>query len=142
MINTAFGGLEKGEMKVDIFYCTVHSMRTLKRRVEVPEAKAELHKALAAFTKAACERHINNAVVLSPHEHQKQYIRKQWDVESSQRWAMWRRSHSMVLLQTKDTNNVENFHSQLKNGYKVGLQCGLYGVVIAVKKLTDAILTR
>lgn len=62
MIKTAFPGLSAGEQAVDIFLCILHSMRTLQRKVYVPEARTSLIRAIAALTKEGCRIHIEAAI--------------------------------------------------------------------------------
>ena len=62
MIRLAFKGLLSGEQEV---YCTVHSMKTIHKRVHyhvsVKEAKTELYKAMNGCTREGCGRYIDAA---------------------------------------------------------------------------------
>jgi hypothetical protein len=129
---------------VGIYLCKVHSMRTLTRKVSATPVRKLLLNAMHAKTKFGCDRYIKEAIDASPYGDLKRYVRRSWNLESSKKWAMWARNHSMLLLQTTTTNNVESYHSELKRqGRKfVGKDRNFFGVFKRVEQIYEKMRIR
>ena len=144
-LRMAFRGLEAGEQELDVFLCVIHSFRTMKRRIPVKIVRQALHSALRSRTRLGCEENIRRAIQRCPEGYPSlvDYVRREWNLENSKKWALWARDHSLVLKQTTSTNAVEAFHKQLKSHKNmVGKMSNFLGVVRAVELVNDATLIR
>jgi len=113
-VNYAFRGIEVGEQNVAIFYCTWHCRRTLQRQLESFGRGYDLMlQAMYKTTRTGCEQLIHQAIARLPLEPKKTYIRRYW-LGNTEKWAMWSRQHSPLLLQVTSTSPVESYHAVLK----------------------------
>ena len=125
-----------GRVRADVFLCKVHSYRTLQKRVYIEGARRYLYQAMSAFSKIGCESYIDLAIGAAKQSQQQvNYIKKNWNLKTSEMWGTWCRSHSAVLLQNLTTNVAESYHSQLKRDSKINVSSGLKGVVFRVKEI-------
>jgi hypothetical protein len=107
---------ENGEISsVTHLLCTVHSSRTLMRRLgHAPVSKKYLTSAMIyQKTEGDCVENINQAIDAAPDDETKQYIVNQW-LNDRYAWALFARQHSTLLLQVTTTNPVEAWHKQIK----------------------------
>lgn len=114
-INNAFRGIYEGEMGIQIFNCTVHTLRTFKRRFSSDKDKPirrKMYSALYSKTRIGCEERIREAIALTNDEQVKHYL-SNYSAHSHE-WSLWRRSHSPFLLQMTSTNALESYHSLVK----------------------------
>ena len=119
-VRLAFPGLEGGEQEVGHLLCTVHSMRTLKRRFNTIADKPifnTLRHAMFTFTRFKCIELCEQAILMvAPEDNKtKEYIQRYW-MDSAHKWAMYARQHSPLLLQVTTTNSSEAWHRKLKGG--------------------------
>jgi len=113
-VNYAFRGIEAGEQNVTIFYCTWHCRRTLQRRLEsFGKGYHLMLQAMYKITRTGCEQLVHQAIARLPLEPEKTYIRRYW-LGNTEKWAMWSRQHSPLLLQITSTSPVESYHAVLK----------------------------
>jgi Zinc finger SWIM domain-containing protein 1/3, RNaseH-like domain len=114
-VKQAFAGANGEETNVTHLLCTVHSSRTLMRRLSyAPESRKYLNSAMFyRKTEGGCIEDINLAVNAAPNETTKQYIINEW-LNDRFAWAMFARQHSGILLQVTTTNPVEAWHKQIK----------------------------
>lgn len=110
----AFPGLSAGEMIVSVFYCRVHLMRTLMRKLG---PKTLCYKAMVSAlmkrTREMCRREVERALDLAETVEKKQYIERNWAC-CIDRWGMHARSHSPLLEQMDTTNPLESHHRDIK----------------------------
>lgn len=114
-IKKAFRGIYEGQMDIKIFNCTVHTMRTFKRRFSSDKDKLirrKMNAALYSKTKIGCEERIKEAIRLTNDNQVKNYLSNY--CAHSHEWALWARSHSPFLLQMTSTNALESYHSLIK----------------------------
>ncbi|RHZ74345.1 hypothetical protein Glove_226g32 [Diversispora epigaea] len=70
-------------------------------------------QAMYKRTKIGCEVLIQQAIDECPISTIKLYISRYYK-KNNQRWALWARQHSPLLLQVTSTNSLESYHSELK----------------------------
>ena len=139
-IRLAFPGLEAGEQEVTHLLCSVHSNRTLLRRLGSNAHRSAyqlLKHAMFCFTGIKNRELCEQAIAAVDLETAK-YIRMHW-LQTASKWAMYARQHSPFLLQTTTTNACEAWHRKLKSG--AGLtkgQVALYGIYGMVLNIIDA----
>ena len=135
-----------GAQRVDVFYCKVHSNRTLTRKIPNEKIRHLLRQAMNARTALKCSIKIGEAIQLARSmapanslgkSYQNgilQYIERNWNMKNSKHWGTYARSHSCILLQTLSTNAIESFHQLLKNQTDIhpNASFGLRGSVAAV----------
>lgn len=80
-IMDAFPGLDVGEQQVSIFLCTVHSYRSLRRKVSDKTVRTLIYQAMMAKTRYKCEIKIQEAIKASPAKMFTNYIKKEWNAE-------------------------------------------------------------
>lgn len=110
---TAFPGLKAGEQECDILLCTVHIVRTWMKNIYHGPTLDKMVQAMHKRTKAGCEGLVQDAIRTCPVEANVKYIRRNY-VNNSQKWGLWARDHSPLLLQVTSTNALESYHSELK----------------------------
>jgi hypothetical protein len=144
-LKMAFRGVEAGEQELDTFLCIIHSFRTIHRNVPVIPVRHALYGALRSRTRLGCEANLTRAFEACPSGYPSllDYLRREWNLENSKKWAMWARDHSLILKQTTSTNAVEAFHNQLKSHSKmIGKTCNFVGAIKAVELVTESTLIR
>jgi hypothetical protein len=77
-------------------------------------ARNKMILAMHRLTRAGCEANIQQAVELAPTSTVKNYIIKNY-TKNTEKWALWARQHSPLLLQVTTTNTLESYHSELKS---------------------------
>jgi len=98
---------------VKIYNCLVHTRRNFMTRILNKDSKVyeEMSKALYARSKSVCDESLLKAINLCKTNELKNYILDNWtktsDIYSIEKWAMWARQHSPILLQHNTTNAVE-----------------------------------
>ena len=70
---------------------------------------AAMHKR----TKIGCESLIQDAINHCPVPSIQNYIKRNY-TKNTEKWGLWARQHSPLLLQVTSTNSLESFHSELK----------------------------
>ena len=124
-ITEAFPGLAKGEQVCSILWCTVHVMHTWMRKVTHDGAKSKLSLAMHKRTKVGCQEMIQQAIACCDAPHVQSYITRNW-TKNLDKWAMYARMHSPLLLQVTSTNALESYHSELKT--RTSRHHGLIGI--------------
>ncbi|KAF8425213.1 hypothetical protein EV426DRAFT_573443 [Tirmania nivea] len=130
-------GLNAGEQEVSHILCSVHSNRTLLRRLGSTAHKPIyqlLKHAMYCFTeihnRALCEQ-----AIAAADEETAKYVHTYW-LQTASKWAMYARQHSPFLLQVTTTNACEAWHRKLKSG--AGLSKGqvaphgIYGMILNI----------
>lgn len=112
-ISEAFPGIAQGMQNCDIILCTVHVMRTWLLRVYHPATRNQLVAAMHKRTRIGCEEMIRNAIASCPVSEVARYIKRNYS-KNTEKWALWARQHSPLLLQVTSTNPLESYHSELK----------------------------
>jgi hypothetical protein len=70
---------------------------------------AAMHKR----TKIGCKGLIQDAINYCPVLSIQNYIKRNY-AKNTEKWGLWARQHSPLLLQVTSTNSLESFHSELK----------------------------
>ncbi|KAF8428783.1 hypothetical protein EV426DRAFT_585900 [Tirmania nivea] len=136
-IRLAFPGLNAGEQEVAHLLCSVHSNRTLLRRLGSNANKhiyQLLKHAMYCLTEIKNRELCEEAIVAADEETAK-YIRTYW-LQNAPKWAMYARQHSPFLLQTTTTNACEAWHRKLKSGAGLSkgqvASHGIYGMILNI----------
>ncbi|PKC57479.1 hypothetical protein RhiirA1_472440 [Rhizophagus irregularis] len=117
-IKKAFPGINGGEQECEVILCVVHIMRT----------------------KIGCEKLIQEAIDNCAVSSIQNYIKRNY-MKNTERWALWARQHSPLLLQVTSTNPLESYHSEIKRltSSKHGLVSAVQNIVnIDLKKRSDS----
>jgi len=124
-IKNTFPGIIAGEQNVNIYYCTWHCQQTLERQLSSYEKTYNLMiQAIYKTTHIGCENLIDEAIKHTPLDNKKTYLRRYWR-GNTDKWGMWSRQHSPLLLQMTATSPVESYHANLK--WKGNASFGLIG---------------
>lgn len=105
-----------GERRVDHLLCSVHSSRTLLRRLSSTAHKPAynlLKHAMYCFTGIQNRQLCEQAIAAAPDEETKEYIGTIW-LQTAPKWAMYARQHNPMLLQVTATSPCEAWHRKLK----------------------------
>ena len=140
-IRLAFPGLNGGEQEVTHLLCSVHSNRTLLRRLGSTAHKPVyqlLKHAMYCFTgiknRSLCEQAIAVAIA-GGDEATAKYIQTYW-LQTASKWGMYARQHSPLLLQVTTTNACEAWHRKLKSGAGLSkgqvASHGIYGMILNI----------
>ena len=70
---------------------------------------AAMHKRI----KIGCEKLIQEAIDNCAVSSIQNYIKRNY-MKNTERWALWARQHSPLLLQVTSTNPLESYHSEIK----------------------------
>jgi hypothetical protein len=105
--------------EIHVFRCTVHSTRTLMRKVgSYRSVYKYMLDAMFAKTKYMCEANVQKAVDACGNIIKKRkYLETYW-MRDSHAWGMWSRQGSLALLQNSTTNAIESYHRILKKKTK------------------------
>jgi hypothetical protein len=117
-VRNAFPGLIAGEQEVTHLLCTMHSMRTLNKRFKAAEYQGifnKLRQAMYTSMRSKCLELCKEAITAAFDIGMKNYIHSYW-LESSEKWALYARNHSPLLLQVQSTNACGAWHRKLKGG--------------------------
>jgi hypothetical protein len=112
-IKMAFPGLKNGEQECEIFFCTVHVMRTWMSKIYEKKTRQKMLHAMHKRTRIGCESLIQEAINECANPTIKKYILRNY-TKNTHQWALWARQHSPLLLQVTSTNALESYHSELK----------------------------
>ena len=141
-IRLAFPGLIAGEQEVAHLLCSVHSNRTLLRRLAAHKPIYQLLKhAMYCFTGTRNQELCQQAIQAAGSDQElARYMRTNW-LQTASKWAMHARQHSPLLLQVTTTNACEAWHGKLKTG--AGLtkgqvaSHGIYGMILNIMDDVD-----
>jgi MULE transposase domain len=112
-IKKTFPGIAAGEQECQVLLCTVHIMRTWMQRIHEKKARDTMIAAMHKRTKIGCESLIQDAINHCSVPSVQNYIKRNY-AKNTEKWALWARQHSPLLLQVTSTNPLESFHSELK----------------------------
>jgi hypothetical protein len=76
-------------------------------------------------TKIGCESLVQDAINHCPVPFIQNYIKRNY-AKNTEKWSLWARQHSPLLLQVTSTNLLESYHSELKK--KTSSLHGLIGM--------------
>ncbi|RPB21160.1 hypothetical protein L211DRAFT_450441 [Terfezia boudieri ATCC MYA-4762] len=141
-IRLAFPGLNGGEQEVAHLLCSVHSNRTLLRRLGSNANKPiyQLLKHAMYFVtqiqnRALCEQAVAAATAIDNTGNMANYVQTYW-LQTASKWAMYARQHSPFLLQATTTNACEAWHRKLKSGAGLSkgqvASHGIYGMILNI----------
>ena len=141
-IRLAFPGLTAGELEVEHLLCSVHSNRTLLRRLGSDAHKPIyqlLKHAMYCLTKIKnrelCDQAVHIASTIDDSGKTAKYVQMFWH-QTASKWAMYARQHSPLLLQVTTTNACEAWHCKLKSGAGLSkgqvASHGIYGMVLNI----------
>jgi hypothetical protein len=118
-VKQAFAGANGEETNVTHLLCTVHSSRTLMRRLShAPESRKYLNSAMFyRKTEGGCIEDINLAVNAAPNETTKQYIIDEW-LNDRFAWAMFARQHSGIYYKELQQIPSKRGISRLNNNVR------------------------
>jgi hypothetical protein len=83
--------------------------------------------AMHKHTKAGCQETLQKAITLCNVDQMKRYITRNW-MNNTEKWGMYARAHSPLLLQVSSTNALESYHSELKT--RTSKSHGLIGMIL------------
>ena len=119
-VRQAFKPFMDADIIVDHLLCMAHSERTLKRNFAGKKYAKVLHHMITALKFRSsiykCRDSMREAIkILERMKDYKKldYLMKEW-WDTSDTWASYARRHSTILMQIKDTNPVEGWHSTIK----------------------------
>jgi len=112
-VKAIFPGTDTGEQICDLILCNVHVMRVWMKKIYHTATRNKMIIAMHKRTKIGCEEVIRDAITTCPVQDVARYIHRNYE-RSSERWALWARQHSPLLLQITSTNALESYHSELK----------------------------
>jgi hypothetical protein len=105
----------------------VHVMRAWLRKIYHPPTRNQMVLAMHKRTRIGCEDVIRNAIATCPVPDVARYITRNY-ANNTERWALWARQHSPLLLQVTTTNPLESYHSELKQ--KTAKHYGIIGNIL------------
>jgi hypothetical protein len=123
-IKKTFPGIAAGEQECQVLICVVHVMRTWMQKIHEKKTWDTMIVAMHKRTKIGCESLVQNAINHCPVPSIQNYIKRNY-VKNTEKWSLWARQHSPLLLQVTLTNSLESYHSELKK--KMSLLHGLIG---------------
>ena len=112
-IKKAFPGITAGEQECQILLCVVHVMRTWMQKIYEKKTRDVMVAAMHKRTRIGCESLIQDAINCCPVPAIQNYIKRNY-TKNTEKWGLWARQHSPLLLQVTSTNPLESFHSELK----------------------------
>jgi hypothetical protein len=83
------------------------------QRIHEKKTRDTMIAAMHKRTKVGCESLVQDAVNCCPVPSIQNYIKRNY-VKNTEKWGLWARQHSPLLLQVTSTNPLESFHSELK----------------------------
>jgi len=126
-IMDVFPGLTNGEQECSVIWCTVHVMRTWMRKITHAETKSKMLLAMHKQTRAGCSEAVRQAIAHCDVDYVRGYITRNW-LKNTEKWGMYARAHSPLLLQVSSTNALESYHSELK--MRTSKNYGLIGMCL------------
>ncbi|PKY48699.1 hypothetical protein RhiirA4_464361 [Rhizophagus irregularis] len=140
-IAKSFPGIAAGEQECQVLLCVVHVMRTWMQRIHEKKTRDIMIAAMHKRTKVGCESLVQDAINHGSSVPSVQnYIKRNY-TKNTEKWGLWARQHSPLLLQVTSTNSLESFHSELKKTTSSlhGLIGAVHGIVnIDCKKRSEA----
>ena len=112
-IKRTFPGIIAGEQECQILLCVVHVMRLWMQKIHDKNTRDIMIAAMHKRTKIGCENLVQDAINRCPVPTIQNYIKRNY-TKNTNKWALWARQHSPLLLQVMSTNPLESFHSELK----------------------------
>ncbi len=112
-IAKTFPGIAAGEQECQVILCIVHVMRTWMQRIHEKKIRDTMIAAMHKRTKIGCENLVQDAINRCSVPSIQSYIKRNY-VKNTEKWGLWARQHSPLLLQVTSTNSLESFHSELK----------------------------
>lgn len=112
-IKKAFPGITAGEQECQILLCVVHVMRTWIQKIHEKKIRDIMIAAMHKKTKIGCESFVQDAINRCSVSTVQNYIKRNY-TKNTEKWGLWARQHSPLLLQVTSTNPLESFHSELK----------------------------
>ena len=83
------------------------------QRIHEKKARDTMITAMHKRTKIECKSLIQDAINHCSVPSVQNYIKRNY-AKNTEKWALWARQHSPLLLQVTLTNLLESFHSELK----------------------------
>ncbi|CAB4388177.1 unnamed protein product [Rhizophagus irregularis] len=112
-IKKAFPGINGGEQECEVILCVVHIMRLWMSKIYDKKTRDVMVAAMHKRTKIGCEKLIQEAIDNCAVSSIQNYIKRNY-MKNTERWALWARQHSPLLLQVTSTNPLESYHSEIK----------------------------
>uniref|UniRef100_U9TK48 MULE transposase domain-containing protein n=1 Tax=Rhizophagus irregularis (strain DAOM 181602 / DAOM 197198 / MUCL 43194) TaxID=747089 RepID=U9TK48_RHIID len=112
-IKKTFPGIAAGEQECQVLLCVVHVMRTWMQKIHEKKTRDIMIAAMHKRTKIGCESLVQDAINSCPVPSIQSYIKRNY-TKNTEKWGLWARQHSPLLLQVTSTNSLESFHSELK----------------------------
>ncbi|CAB4390823.1 unnamed protein product [Rhizophagus irregularis] len=112
-VKKAFLGISAGEQECEVLLCVVHVMRTWIQRIHEKKTRDTMVAAMHKRTKIGCESLVQDAINCYSVSSIQNYIKRNY-AKNMEKWGLWARQHSPLLLQVTSTNSLESFHSELK----------------------------
>jgi hypothetical protein len=122
-IKKTFPGMSAGEQECEVILCVVHIMRTWMTRIYDKKTRDIMIAAMHKRTRIGCEQLVQDAINKCAVPAIQNYIKRNY-MKNTQKWALWARQHSPLLLQVTSTNPLESYHSELKK-----ISSPLYGLI-------------
>ncbi|CAG8657282.1 10345_t:CDS:2 [Rhizophagus irregularis] len=126
-----------GEQECQVLLCVVHVMRTWMQKINEKKTQDTMIVVMHKRTKIGCENLVQDAINHCSVPYIQNYIKRNY-TKNTEKWGLWARQHSPLLLQVTSTNSLESFHSELKK-----ITSSLHGAVhnivnIDYKKRSEA----
>ena len=139
-IAEAFGGLRVGEQEVSVFFCTLHTNRTFKRKFGKDRLYELMVAAMHAYTSLKAESLVDEAITFAMRYRPNlvDYLKQR--KKYMNQWCVYPRYVSCLLLQCLTTNAVEAYHSYIKNHMPIGM--GLSGLITYIRRKINANLEK
>ncbi|POG70593.1 hypothetical protein GLOIN_2v1775727 [Rhizophagus irregularis DAOM 181602=DAOM 197198] len=136
-IKKTFPGIDAGEQECQVLLCVVHVMRTWMQKINEKKTQDTMIVVMHKRTKIGCENLVQDAINHCSVPYIQNYIKRNY-TKNTEKWGLWARQHSPLLLQVTSTNSLESFHSELKK-----ITSSLHGAVhnivnIDYKKRSEA----
>jgi hypothetical protein len=112
-IKKTFPGITAGEQECQVLLCVVHVMRTWMQKIHEKKTCETMIAAMHKRTKIGCDSLIQDAINHCSVPSIQNYIKRNY-MKNTEKWSLWARQHSPLLLQVTSTNPIESFHSELK----------------------------
>src|SRR6266498_3118253 len=113
-IKKTFPDINASEQECEVILCVIHIMRTWMTKIYDKKTRDIMIAAMHKRTKIGCERLVQDAINNCTISAIQNYIKRNY-MKNTQKWALWARQHSPLLLQVTSTNLLESYHSELKS---------------------------
>ncbi|CAB4483520.1 unnamed protein product [Rhizophagus irregularis] len=135
-IKKVFPGINSGEQECELILCVVHIMRLWMSKIYDKKTHDVMVAAMHKRTKIGCEKLIQEAIDNCTVSSIQNYIKRNY-MKNTERWALWARQHSPLLLQVTFTNPLESYHSEIKT-----LTSSKHGLIGAVQNIINVDLKK